>query len=220
MNEPTFFDARIRIPFTAQSIGSTSSGKSTLIRRLLDAAAEMFNPVPHRKLYCYGVWQKMFEEMTDVEFLTPSQLTPEFLKPESLGGPTILVLDDVSDEIDGKLLEKIYTAYSHHFNLGCFYLNQNPFYNGLKGHGRTINLNTQLLFLHKSPRAMSYVTTLARQLFGNNGKMYKLMIQAFEDATREKYGFLLVDTRPDTPPELMFRSKILPGEENIVYLAK
>ena len=50
--------------------------------------------------------------------------------------------------------------------------------------------------------------------------MYKLMIQAFEDATREKFGFLLVDTRPDTPPELMFRSKILPGEENIVYLAK
>ena len=38
--------------------------------------------------------------MTDVEFLTPSQLTPEFLKPESLGGPTTLVLDDVSDEID------------------------------------------------------------------------------------------------------------------------
>ena len=219
MNEPISYDARLRIPFTAQCIGSTSSGKSTLVRHLLDASAVMFNPVPHRKLYVWGVWQNMFDTMKDVEFLTPSQLTPDFLKPESLGGPTILVLDDVSDEIDGKLLEKLFTAYSHHYNLGVFYLNQNPFYQGLKGHGRTINLNTQLIFLHNSPRAMSYVTTLARQLFGGS-KMYKLMLQAYEDATRERYSYLLVDTRPDTPPELMFRTKILPGEENIVYLQK
>ena len=220
MNEPIEYDARLRLPFTAQSIGSTSSGKSTLIRHLLDAAAVMFNPPPHRKLYVWGVWQSGFDEMTDVEFLTPSQLTPEFLKPESLGGPTILVLDDVSDEIDGKLLEKLFTAYSHHFNLGIFWLNQNPFYQGLKGHTRTINLNTQLIFLHRSPRAMSYVTTLARQLFGNSGKMYKLMLESFNHATQERYGYLLVDTRPDTPPELMFRTKILPNQENIVYLAK
>ena len=219
MNEPTYFDARLRIPSTAQFCGGTGSGKSSLIRRLLDNAAVMFNPAPIRKIYVYGVWQKMFESMSDVEFMTPGKLTPEFLKPESLGGPTILVLDDVSDEIDGKLLEKIFTAYSHHYNLFCAYLNQNPFYQGLKAHGRTVNLNTQLLFLFRSPRAMSYVQTLARQLFGNS-KMYKLMLDAFEDATREQFGFLLVDVRPDTPPELMFRAKILPDQENIVYLSK
>ena len=76
MNQPTFYDARLRIPSTSQFVGGTGSGKTSLVRRLLDASAEMFNPPPVRKLYCYGVWQKMFETMTDVEFLTPSKLTP------------------------------------------------------------------------------------------------------------------------------------------------
>ena len=41
----------------------TGSGKSEFIRRLLKHKEEMFSPAPDKILYCYGVYQPLFDKM-------------------------------------------------------------------------------------------------------------------------------------------------------------
>ena len=53
---------------------------------------------------------------------------------------------------------------------------------------RDISLNSHYLVLFKTARDQSSMATIARQMLGKN---YKLMLSAYEDAVRPKYGYLL-----------------------------
>ena len=96
------YDLRFQAPFTMQVVGGTSSGKSFFTKRLLENASQMIHPAPDRTIYCYGEWQPMFREMKHVEFVRG--LTESLVSRENLSGHTCLVIDDLSDEVDEKLI--------------------------------------------------------------------------------------------------------------------
>ena len=210
----TSYDTRFLGPFTMQIVGGTSSGKSFFTRRLLENANLMIHPPPDRLLYCYGEWQPMFQEMKGVEFVRG--LTEDLVKRENLKGHTCLVIDDLSDEVDEKLIGALFTKISHHRNVSVIFLLNNLYYRGLKNM-RDISLNTHYLLIFKSPRDQSSIATIARQLLGQD---YKLMLDAYRDATSEKFGYLLVDSKASTPEAIRFRTKIFPGERTICYIQK
>jgi hypothetical protein len=87
-------DVRFRTPANFFICGQTQSGKSYLTRRILQNAGELFDPVPTKIIYCYGEYQKEFEE------LSPSVEMIEGF-PDDIGSLTrghensLIVLDDL-----------------------------------------------------------------------------------------------------------------------------
>jgi len=48
----------------------------------------------------------------------------------------------------------------------------------------------------------------------------KYMQEAFQDATKRPYGYLLSDLKPEAPSDLRLRSNIVPGETQCAYVRK
>ena len=95
------------------------------------------------------------------------------------------------------------------------YIVQNLFDKG-KEH-RTVSLNSQYITLFRNPRDRLQISILARQMYPGN---QKFMTESYYDATKEPYGYLLVDLRPETPDDFRLRSKIFPNELTDVYIKK
>ena len=79
---------------------------------------------------------------------------------------------------------------------------------------RLVSLNTHYLVLFKTPRDQDSINTIARQMFG---KDYKIMAEAYRDATKEKYGYLIVDSKPDSPEAIRLRTAVF-DERPICYI--
>ena len=73
------------------------------------------------------------------------------------------------------------------------------------------------MVLFKSPGDKSQIRALARQMYPCKPSILE---EAYQDATTDRYGYLLVDLRQETPDMMRLRSKILPSEMPIVYVPK
>jgi len=82
---------------------------------------------------------------------------------------------------------------------------------------RTISLNAQYIVLFKNPRDNSQFTHLARQLHPHTSRF---AVEAYKNATTEPYGYLLVDLHSEQDEDLRLRTRIFPGERQIVYVYK
>src|SRR6185437_8468057 len=92
-------------PFTAMVAGPTGSGKTVLVRRLLQHHTSLFNiqnklDLPLNVMWAYGQWQSMYSqdiENTKVTYLDglPSEEEIKEQKPE------IIVIDDLMTELAG-----------------------------------------------------------------------------------------------------------------------
>lgn len=141
-------------------------------------------------------------------------MVPELSELENNTAPLLLILDDLMGQCDIKV-EKIFTKLSHHNNISIVYLTQNLFY-GTKQQ-RTISLNAHYLVLFKNPRDSSQITYLARQMFPGKSRH---LVEAYKDATRLPYTYLLIDLKPETDDSHRLRSNIFPDETNFVYVPK
>lgn len=207
-------------PTTMAISGSTGSGKTTWLFRLLKNAQVMFpeNP-PHKILYCYGVWQDMYEKMeAEIPAIEFNEGLPHESMIESLTSNqkhNIIILDDLMcDVVKNAEVEHLFTRGSHHKKLTIIYLNQNMFCQGK--HARTISLNTHYLVLLKNLRDSSQIITLGRQIFP---KQSTILEEAYKDCLLYPYGYLIVDLSPHTEQDFRLRTKIFPGEDTIIYLS-
>jgi hypothetical protein len=81
-----------------------------------------------------------------------------------------------------------------------------------------VNLNTHYIVMFKNPRDASQVAILARQIYP--GKSH-FVVQAYEDAKTEPYGYLLIDLGPDTDDRYRIRTKIFPDDpRQYAYIPK
>lgn len=199
---------KFHAPCTFILSGCTSSGKTTFIRKLITNANDMFTSKPNRIVYFYGCYQPIFEEMPEVLFVKGLPDTfEEYFDPLN---HNLLIIDDLQDEVaQSKAVENLYTRESHHKNTSVCILNQNLFYQGK--HCRTIALNAHVYVLFKNPRSNSQIKTLATQTgIKNLNKFY-------DDALKEKFGYLVVDLSPFADHEYKIRTHVFPGEYPIIY---
>ena len=82
---------------------------------------------------------------------------------------------------------------------------------------RTISLNAHYMVLFKNPRDATQFANLARQMYPHTSKF---AVEAYKDATRSPYSYLLIDLRPEQDDDLRLRTNIFPGETHYVYIAK
>jgi len=109
----------------------------------------------------------------------------------------------------------LFTKGSHHRNLSVVYLAQNLF--PKNKFARTMSLNAHYMVLFKNPRDATQFANRARQMYP---KTSQFTVEAYKDATREPYSYLLVDLRAEQDDDLRLRTNIFPGESHYVYTAK
>jgi hypothetical protein len=196
-------DLRLKHPFCLILSGGTGSGKTVFTFKLISEAQRMITPPPEKIIYCYGEFQEIFNDYPEVEF---TEGLPDISQFDG-SHRTLLIIDDLLSETNHSV-EKIFTKKSHHCNISVLYLSQNLFYKGK--HNRTISLNTHYMVLFKNPRDLTQITVLSRQMYPGYGKF---LVEAFRDATKEPYGYLLIDLKPDTDDRYRIRTKIFPSDE-------
>lgn len=197
-------------PFTAIVAGPTSCGKTRFVFRLVDSAPRMIDPPPAKIVYCYGEFQQLFCNYSHVDFRRGLPDIDEF----DGGEPVLLIIDDLMDETNDGVVS-LFTKGSHHRNVSVMFLAQNLF--PKNKFARTMSLNAHYMILFKNPRDATQFANLARQMYP---KTSQFAVEAYKDATREPYSYLLVDLRPEQDEDLRLRTNIFPAETQHVYVQK
>ena len=128
--------------------------------------------------------------------------------------PILLIVDDLMQETN-ETIANLFTKGSHHRNVSVLFLMQNLF--PKNKFARTISLNAHYMVLFKNPRDASQFQNLARQMYP---KKSQFAVEAYKDATREPYSYLVVDLRAEQNEDLRLRASIFPGETHYVYVPK
>ena len=115
-------DSRLAHPFTCIVSSPTGSGTSVFTLKLIEHAQEIISPPPERILFCYGEYQKIFDNYPGVDFLDGLPEVSSFNRRKR----TLLVMDDLMTSTDDRVVD-IFTQISHHRNLSVVYLIQNIF---------------------------------------------------------------------------------------------
>jgi hypothetical protein len=211
-------DVRFITPANFFISGQSQSGKTYLVRSMLYNLNDLFDPVPSKIVYCYGEYQEIFNDMTRT--IPNIYFTEGF--PDNLYGilegyqSSLVKIDDLMSQCPtDQRISDLFTKGSHHRNFSVMYLTQNLFPPGKQS--RTISLNFHYMIVFKNPRDSLGISTLARQIYPNNPKF---LVESFQDATKNPYGYLLLDMHQRTPESMRLRTNILPYDRQIVYVKR
>jgi len=187
--------------------GPTGCGKTSWVQKLLSCKDNFTQPV-RNVLYCYGVYQPRYNEMArtipNVTFhkgLPNKQTIDELKNPNYLD---VLVLDDLMEYIlDNIQAQTLFTKYCHHYNVTTIFITQNVLAQGRCA--RNISLNTLMLIMFQNHRDRNQALTMAKQQSPRNPDLF---LQAFEDATKVPFGYLVIDCTPECDNSKRWRTCI------------
>ena len=210
----------ITIPFEKCSsviiCGASASGKTHFITECIRRKNDLYEPkyTPKHVYYFYGVHQPIFDELErEGVHMFQGCPSPEQIQEISQNGDiNMIVLDDLMDKVvNNDHLSKLFTEGCHHLNLCTFFLTQHLFYSGK--YTKTIARNTHYFLFTKSPRNLSTILSLTKQVFP--GKT-KAISDVYNDVSNTPFGILLMDLHPNTPSRFRLRSNIF-NEDTTVY---
>lgn len=222
-------DPRLKLhhPFTALICGPTSSGKTVLTFNLIKNYFEVTTISARiiKILYCYTTWQSAYQqqkrELAGIADIYYHKGLPDMDKVKGLS-PHLIVIDDLMTEVtNDEEMVRLFTIYSHHYNISVMFISQNLFHRGR--YSKDISNNIHYYFLLKNPRERAQIACLGRQMYPNNSKFLN---EAYEDATQKPFSYLLIDVSPRCPDDLRIRTRILASEsikglaEPIIYYPK
>ena len=203
---------KLQHPFTCIVSGPSGCGKSSLVKAIIQH--EVIKPRPDKVLWLYAEDQPLYQSMKNVEFIQgiPEDLETRFQRRHN----NVLVLDDLMTQCHSdERLTRLFSVGSHHKNLSIIFIIHNLFHYGKEM--RTVSLNSHYIILFKNPRDRLQISTLARQMYPGQSQF---LVEAFQDATQEAYGYLIIDLKPTTPDKLRIRTGILPSDRQLVYVHK
>ena len=198
--------------FTCLISGPTGSGKSSMVCELIQQNA--IEPKPDRIVWLYVEDQPLYKTMKNVEFIQgiPDDLEEMFQANRN----NLLILDDLMTQAHSDpRLTRLFSVGSHHRSLSIIFIIHNLFHQGKEM--RNLSLNSHYIILFKNPRDSLQIATLARQMYPNKSKF---LIEAYQNATKDPYGYLMLDLKPTTPEVLRVRTGILPKDVQVVYVHK
>jgi hypothetical protein len=203
-------------PSTFSISGTTMCGKTTWLFKLLLNSKVMFNNAPHKILYCYGVWQDLFNEMeqklANIHFhegLPKVEQIDSFVTDEH----NIIILDDLMNEcVKSSEVEVLFSRGAHHKNLTIIYLNQNIFCQGKNA--RNIALNCHYIVLFQNLRDGMQIQRLGQQIFPGQGHV---LVESYKNCVENPYGYLVIDLSPHTDHKFRLRTDIFPNEDTKIF---
>lgn len=222
--DTNFFDFRLKPPLSHAIFGSSMSGKTTHIKKMVEMRRELFSKPIGRIYYFFRSWQPAFTELERDHNVTFIQgiVTMEWLEQE-IGMPEegeeraefpMVIVDDAGQDISSDTVN-VFTVGTHHFQIVLVFLLHLLFSNS--PHLRAISQNLSYFQLHKNPRNMQMVAALAKQVDpGQHGNRF---VNIFKEATSKPYSYLFADMTQACPEDLRLRSNILfeNGEPMVIY---
>lgn len=206
-------------PSTFSVSGTTGSGKTSWVFKFLKHADIMFSNPPHKILYCFGVWQDLFDKMqSTIANITFHEGVPSYSLLEEFadGNHNIIILDDLmADCVKNQDVADLFSRGSHHKKFSILFINQNMFCQGKNA--RTISLNCHYIILFQNLRDQSQIQRLGQQLFPGQGQ---LLLESYKDIMNTKYGYLVIDLSPHTHQSFRLRTEVFPDEVTKVYLLR
>jgi hypothetical protein len=204
------FDYKLKSPFSMVISGMPQSGKSTLVKKLLERRNEMIytgNKGPiSRILYCFTEYQPQF--FADLKQKIPEIKFHEGLPQNYYDGtdnPSIIVLDDLMNEASkSDDVCNVFSRTSHHRNICLIMLVQNFFHRNL----RKLTTCCQYLCIMKNPRDSSFVSCIGRQM--NGGKKNTALESAYKDSSSKPYGYIFIDCSQQQNDKYRIRDNIFP----------
>lgn len=201
-------------PFTMLCAGSTGSGKTRLVRDILnhfDKITTLNRPI--RVTWAYGIDQSLYREP-----LENGDVRINYLKgfPDEVDGIDVLVLDDLQSTAgkDSRLSD-LFTRYSHHKRVSVIFVVQNLFLQSKEM--RNVSLNSHYLLLLASRRDRNQIMRLATQLYPEETKHFT---SSYKMALSRDFGYLLVDLSPGTEEEFRLKTNIIPTTYPIIIFQK
>ena len=169
---------------------------------------------PEIRRIVYKRWQPLYTVIhrtvsPTVEFIQgiPSDLEDDDFFDLRINN--LLILDDpFSGAVKDKRITDLFTEGSHHRSLSVISITQNLF----ASKDPTQRRNCDYLVLFDNPVDKQSVMTLARQMYpGKSEKMMKM----FEKATRQPYGYLLMDLKAHTPENDRLKCNITWADQHL-----
>lgn len=118
---------RFKHPCTILAAGPTGSGKTVLVRKILQHYNECFENIssPPSVIWCYGQWQASYLDNVGngVQIQYHEGLINERMVESKR--PDIVIVDDLMNELGGDdALVNLFTKGSHHLNLTVIFIVQ------------------------------------------------------------------------------------------------
>jgi len=199
-------------PFTCIVSGPSGCGKSSLVKSILNE--NMIEPKPEKILWLYAEDQPLYKSVRNVEFI--QGIPEDFDTSFNASQKNVLILDDLMTKFHSDdRLTRLFSVGSHHKNLSIIFIIHNLFHYGKEM--RTLSLNTHYIILFKNPRDRLQIATLGRQMYPGKSQF---LIESFNDATKNAYGYLMIDLKPTTSEKLRIRTDIRPDDTQLVYINK
>jgi hypothetical protein len=212
MNELFDTELKFKHPFTMLVWGSTGSGKTVWIRKLLKWLNElviMEKKEIYKVMWCYRKWQKLYNEPIENQLLNMYYVDgPPSLSELTAFNPDIIIMDDLMLEIgDNKLLADLFTKKSHHEEITVIHVIQNMFPKGKIM--RNVYENCQYQVFMRNRRDLMQIKMISSRLFPGNSKYF---VEAYRDSTSKPYGYLVADFKNDSDEKYSLRTRIFPDE--------
>jgi hypothetical protein len=211
----------INHPATVIVSGGTGSGKTVLTRAMLQHHRTCFNGMAAhpRVLWCYGIYQVLYGvQVPNVNIAYREGLAPLSMIEQSK--PDVIVVDDLIDHASSEHLQNLFVRASHHLNVTVIYITQNLYEKGQV----KLKRNAHYIFMMRNPSDKSQITTLGRQLYPRQKKLLDHFYEAYDDATSQRYGYLMIDVSPQSDETQKLKTNILPDKSGevraIVYVPK
>jgi hypothetical protein len=198
--------------------GGSQSGKTYFTKQILENASGMFTQPPTQIMYAYGAAQPLFEQMkksVSINITFHEGLPNKANLEEWSAGQkhSVLIIDDLmAKACNTEDVSEIFCVMCHHLSISVIFLMQNLFPSGK--YACNISLNAHYMILFQNKRDVSQIIYLGQQILPGKAKYF---MDAYERATREPYGYLVIDLHPHSDGKYKLRTHILPGEVSVIF---
>lgn len=159
-------DIRLQTPFTSLLVGPSSSGKTTLLTKILNNKNQLFSTPPQKTRLYFSIFQPVYKTLSAQGLLTdcvegvPQE--DDLVSFQKSCSSSLVIFDDLAEELT-PTISNLFIAGSHHLNTSVILLSQNLFQKNPIW--RVCSLNTTYMVLLKNPRDPSQLSVLSRQTF-------------------------------------------------------
>jgi hypothetical protein len=200
-------EPRLRWPFTCGLFGASDSGKSSLVRDILENPLFFCTEKFSKVLYVFNFYQKMFDDMKqtipNITFFPADQIETVIEEKKNIN-KCLIVLDDTEHLLERREVQELFSGDVKHSNSSLIFIGHNLFPRERYGFDAMQNIFYKFIF--PNCRDSSQIATFARRTAPNNKK--KFLDTFYKDIMPRRRSPLLLDCHSDSPHEMMFRSGI------------
>lgn len=195
--------------------GSSATGKSTFVERLMLNENGIFESGFDRVIYLQGVEtrsSKRLQERFGKRMITFNGIPPEQVLLPLCKERSLLVIEDLDQQACASpLISKIFTMFAHHYNFSLILSTQNIFCPGKER--LTLVRNATHLVLFPNHLDFSVIRLVAQRVHPSDPKK---VVELFGKLTEIPYGYLSI--WGNCNPVLKFRSHLTDKVQRVYHL--